>query len=434
MDAPIIGIIGFVAALVLILFRVPVAIAMGLVGAIGFGVVNGFDSVGFIMGAAPFESVFPYTLSVVPLFLMMGVFAARAGLSTSLFRGVNAFIGHFKGGLAMASIGACAGFGAICGSSLATAATMCRVALPEMRRHGYDDRLSSAAIAAGGTLGVLIPPSILLVIYGLLTEQSIGRLFAAALIPGLLATFLYMAAVAVQVWRKPELAPASERMPWRARWGTLHEIWPVVGLFVLVIGGIYAGLFSPTEAAAIGAFGAMVLAWAKKAMTGTVFKECLRETAQLTGMIFLILIGAAVFNYFIETTNLPHLLIGAVEEAGMSPMAVLLVLMLFYIVLGCFMDALSMILLTVPFVFPLIAALGLDPIWFGVLLVTVAELGLITPPVGMNLFVIQGVAGNMRLETVARGVVPFLVADIVRLALLILIPTITLWLPSLTAF
>lgn len=434
MEASTIGILGFVIALLLILVRVPVAIAMGLVGAIGFGIINGFDSVAFVMGAAPFESVFPYTLSVVPLFLMMGVFASHAGLSSSLFRGVNAFVGHFKGGLAMASIGACAGFGAICGSSLATAATMCRVTLPEMRRHGYDDSLSSAAIAAGGTLGVLIPPSILLVIYGLLTEQSIGRLFAAALIPGLLATLLYMGAVAVQVRRNPELGPAARKYSWSERFETLREIRAVVGLFALVIGGIYIGLFSPTEAAAVGAFGAIVMAVARKAITKSVFWECMRETAQMTGMIFLILIGAAVFNYFIETTNLPQLLISAVGEAGLSPITVLLLLMVFYIILGCFMDALSMILLTVPFVFPLISALGLDPIWFGVLLVTVAELGLITPPVGMNLFIIQGVAGNMRLETVAKGVVPFLIADIIRLAILILIPGLVLWLPSITAF
>lgn len=434
MEASTIGVVGFIAALLLILLRVPVAIAMGMVGAIGFGVVNGFDSVAFIMGAAPFESVFPYTLSVVPLFLMMGVFAAHAGLSSSLFRGVNAFVGHFKGGLAMASIGACAGFGAICGSSLATAATMCRVALPEMRHHGYDDRLSSAAIAAGGTLGVLIPPSILLVIYGLLTEQSIGRLFAAALIPGILATLLYMGAVAVQVRRNPTLGPAAERFSWAERFATLRDIWPVIALFTLVIGGIYIGLFSPTEAAAVGAFGAVLLAFARKALTKLVFVECLRETAQITGMIFLILIGAAVFNYFIETTNLPQLLIGIVENRGLSPIVVLLLLMLFYVVLGCFMDALSMILLTVPFVFPLIAALGLDPIWFGVLLVTVAELGLITPPVGMNLFVIQGVAGDMPLETVARGVIPFLVADIIRLAILVMVPALALWLPSVMTF
>lgn len=431
MSDPVFGLLGFAVALGLILLRVPVAIAMGVVGGVGYAILNGWNAMWFIMGSGPFEAVFPYTLSVVPLFLMMGVFAAHAGLSTSLFRGVNAFMGHFKGGLAMASIGACAGFGAICGSSLATAATMCRVALPEMRRFGYDDRLASAAIAAGGTLGVLIPPSILLVIYGLLTEQSIGQLFMAALIPGALATALYMLAVAVQTRLNPEMGPAAERHNWADRGRTLLEIWPVILLFVLVIGGIYAGFFSPTEAAAVGAFGALLLAWLRRQLSGRVFRDCLIETAEITGMIFLILIGASVFNYFIETTSLPQLLIATVEAWQLSPFVVLILIMIFYVVLGCFMDSLSMILLTVPFVFPLVAALGFDPIWFGVLLVTVAELGLITPPVGMNLFVIQGVAKDLKLETIVRGVVPFLVADLVRLAILLAFPGITLWLPRL---
>jgi len=430
MEPATLGIVGFGVTLLLILFRVPVAIAMGVVGAIGFGLVNGWTSVGFVMGSAPFEAVFPYSLSVLPLFLMMGVFAARAGLSTSLFRGVNAFIGHLRGGLAMATVGACAGFGAICGSSLATAATMGRVALPEMRRHGYADSLAAASIAAGGTLGVLIPPSVLLVIYGLLTEQSIGALFMAALLPGLLATLLYMAAVWVQTGLEPDLAPRADRHSWAERARTLLDIWPVALLFAVVIGGIYAGLFSPTEAAAVGAFGAVALALLRGGFTAPMFGACIAETAEITGMIFLILIGSAVFNYFIETTGLPHLLIESVEAARLTPLAVLILLMAFYVVLGCFMDALSMILLTVPFVFPLIASLGIDPIWFGILLVTVAELGLITPPVGMNLFVIQAVDRSLTLQTVVRGVLPFLAADMVRLALLIAFPGLTLFLPG----
>lgn len=434
MSDPVIGLLGFLATLVLIGFGVPVAIAMGVVGAVGFGLLNGWDAVGFIMGGAPFEATFPYTLSVVPLFLMMGVFAAHAGLSGSLYQGVNAFVGHMRGGLAMASIGACAGFGAICGSSLATAATMCRVALPEMRRHGYDDSLASASIAAGGTLGVLIPPSILLVIYALLTEQSIGALFAAALIPGVIGTFLYMAAVWVQVRRKPHLGPAGKRYSWSERLTTIRAIWPVALLFVVVIGGIYLGFFSPTEAAAVGAFGALVLAWGRGALTRRVLRQCFQETAEITGMIFLILIGSAVFNYFIETAGLPQLLVGQVEALGLSPMAVMLLIMLFYIVLGCFMDALSMILLTVPFVVPMVATLGFDLVWFGVIIVTVAELGLITPPVGMNLFVIQGVASDLRIQTIVKGVVPFLAADVVRLAILIAFPALVLWLPRLAGF
>jgi tripartite ATP-independent transporter DctM subunit len=425
MSAPLIGLLGFAVTLLLILLRVPVAIAMGVVGAVGFGVLNGFFGVAFVMGSSPFEAVFPYSLSVVPLFVMMGVFAAHTGLSQSLYRAVHAFVGHLRGGLAMATIGACAGFGAICGSSLATAATMCRVALPEMRRHGYDDRLASASIAAGGTLGVLIPPSILLVIYGLLTETSIGKLFLAGIVPGLLATGLYMAAVAVQMARRPELGPAGARSPWAAR-----DVWGTALLFLLVIGGIYRGWFSPTEAAAVGALGAFLIALLLGRMSRAVLLASAHETVQTTGMIFLILIGASVFNYFIETAGLPQLLVGWVEEAGLPRYAVLLIVMAFYIVLGCFLDSLSMILLTVPFVFPLTAALQFDPVWFGILLVTVAEIGLITPPVGMNLFVIQGTAGDLRLETIVRGIGPFLIADLIRLLVLIALPQLVLWLPA----
>ena len=434
MDGPLLGVAGFLAAILLIFLRVPVAVAMGLVGAAGFGITNGFFAVGFVMSSAPFEAVFPYSLSVVPLFVAMGVFAAHAGLSAALFNGVNAFVGGWRGGLAMASIGACAGFGAICGSSLATAATMCRVAFPEMRRRGYDRSLAAAAVAAGGTLGVLIPPSILLVIYGLLTQQSIGALFAAAILPGLLATALYMAAVRVALWRRPELAPPGERRDWPTRFATLREVWPVGLLFLVVIGGIYAGLFSPTEAAAVGAAGALLLAWARRQLSARVLADCIVETARITGMIFLILVGAAVFNYFVETSGLPQAMVGWIEASGMTPLAVMLALLLFYILLGCFMDSLSMILLTVPLVFPLVTAIGYDPVWFGVIVVTAAELGLITPPVGMNLFVIQGTVPGLRLATIVRGLPPFLAADVLRLLLLLAFPGLALALPRLLGF
>jgi tripartite ATP-independent transporter DctM subunit len=428
-SGPFIGLFGFAAALVLILLRVPVGIAMGVVGVGGFAFVTSWRRTEFILGIAPFEAVFPYSLSVVPLFVMMGAFAARAGLSKSLYDAVNAFIGHARGGLAMATIGACAAFGAVCGSSLATVATMGRVAMPEMRRHGYHDRLAAASVAAGGTLGVLIPPSIILVIYGLLTETSIGGLFMAALIPGLLGTLLYILAIYVETRINPELGPGAPRQDWPARMRALSKVWAVGLLFFLVIGGIYLGWFSPTEAAAVGAFGAFAFALLQGRMTGGVFIECTIETVRTTGMIFLILIGAALFNYFIEISGLPRLLVGSIQEMGLSPFTVLLVIMLFYVVLGCFMDALSMILLTVPFVFPVVSAMGFDPIWFGILLVTVAEIGLITPPVGMNLFVIQGVAPGLRQATVIRGILPFFAADMVRLGLLLAFPAIVLWLP-----
>lgn len=430
MAAPIVGMLGFALTLALILLRVPVAVAMALTGIGGFWWLNGWSGVSFILGAAPFEAVFPYNLSVVPLFILMGVFAAQAGLSRSLYDAVNAFTGHARGGLAMATIGACALFGAICGSSLATSATMCQVALPQMRRHGYDDRLATASIAAGGTLGVLIPPSVILVLYGLLTETSIGQLFVAALLPGLLATFLYMAAIWVQVRRKPELGPASERHSWRERFTVLGRVWSVLLLFLLVIGGMYLGWFSPTEAAAVGALGAFVMALLSGQLNRENFFESIWQTAQTSGMIFLILVGAGLFNYFIETSNLPYYLVSTINDAGLAPFTVLVLVVVFYIGLGCVMDALSMVLLTIPFIFPMISALDYNPVWFGIIVVTVAEIGLITPPVGMNLFVIQGAAGDVRQSTIFRGIMPFLVADVVRIVILIAIPAISLWLPS----
>ena len=431
MSSEMIGISAFFILFGLIAIRVPIAIAMGMVGVVGGIIINGYDSTAFIMGSVPFESIFPYSLSVIPLFILMGVFSARAGLSRALYDAVHAFIGHYKGGLAMATIGACAAFGAICGSSLATAATMCRVAMPEMRRRNYDDGLASATVAAGGTLGILIPPSVIMAIYAILTEQSIGRMFAAALIPGLLATGLYMLAIRIRTARNPALGPADTRVDWKLRFVAMFNVWPVVLLFGIVIGGIYAGWFSPTEAAAIGAIGAFLLALSRRQLNYKIFLGCLSETANTTAMIFLILIGTSVFNYFIETTGLPQSLVSYVRGLGWHPYLILILLVVFYIILGCFMDALSMILLTLPFVFPLTTTLGFDPIWFGIIIISVVEVGLITPPVGMNLFVILASTPGLRLQTISRGVVSFLLADVMRLALIILFPALSLWLPAL---
>lgn len=431
MSGGMIGFLGFLVVLALILVRIPVGIAMGMVGIGGYYLLHSWRGTQFVIGVASFEAVFPYTLSVVPLFILMGVFAAHAGLSRALYEAVYAFIGRRRGGLAMATVGACAGFGAVCGSSLATVATMGRVALPEMRRRGYDDRLAAGSIAAGGTLGVLIPPSIILVIYALMTEQSIGALFMAALLPGVLGTLLYIGAIWVQVTWNPALGPAGEGFSLAEKLRALKEVWAIALLFALVIGGIYRGWFSPTEAAAVGAFGAFALAVARRRLTWKVLVDCMTETASTSGMIFLILIGAGLFNYFVETSGLPHQLVGFFETLGWHPFFVLLLLLAFYVALGCLMDSLSMILLTVPFIFPLVVALGFDPIWFGIVLVTVVELGLITPPVGMNLFIMQGVARDLRITQVVRGIVPFLLADLLRLALLILFPALALWLPTM---
>jgi tripartite ATP-independent transporter DctM subunit len=424
------GVLGFAAVLALIVLRVPVAIAMGVVGALGYGLVNGWSTLGFVLGRAPFESVFPAGLTVVPLFVMMGVFAAYGGLSKSLYGAVTAFIGHLRGGLAMATIGACAVFGAVCGSAIATAATMGRVAMPEMRRMNYDDRLASACVAAGGTLGVMIPPSILFVIYGLMTEQSIGKLFAAGILPGILGMLLYMAAVRWATRRNPALGPAAPRADWHARLQAIKGVWKVALLFAVVLGGMYNGFFSPTEAAAVGAFGAVAISLLGREMDRAGFFSAVRETALTTGMIFTILIGAGIFNYFIDSTGLTDKLIAAVKETGWNRWSIMFLLMLMYIVLGALMDELAMMLLTVGPVFKLIVALGFDPIWFGVMFVTVCEIGMIAPPVGINLFVIQAVA-QVPLGTVVRGISPFIAADCVRMLIIALVPGLATWLPSL---
>lgn len=430
MTGPAIGVLGFAAVLVLIALRVPVAIAMGTVGALGYGLVNGWASLPFVLGRAPFDSVFPATLSVLPLFIMMGIFSAHGGLSRSLYGTVAAFVGHLRGGLALATIGACAAFGAVCGSAIATAATMGRVALPEMRRLHYDDRLASASVAAGGTLGVMIPPSILLVIYGLMTEQSIGKLLAAGILPGILGAALYMLAVRFATARDPRLGPPAARVPWRGRIAELGNVWSVALLFFVVLGGMYFGFFSPTEAAAVGAFGAVLLSWLSGKLTRGGFFEAVKETAATTGMIFMILIGAAIFNYFIDTAGLTDSLIGWVKDLGWNRWAVMAALMLMYIVLGALMDELAMMLLTVGPVFKLVTALGFDPIWFGIMFVTVCEIGMIVPPVGINLFVIQSVSG-LALATIVRGIVPFVAADCVRLLAIALVPALATWLPSM---
>ena len=423
------GILGFAAVLALIALRVPVAIAMGVVGAIGYGLVFGWSTLGFVLGRAPFESVFPASLTVVPLFIMMGVFAAYGGLSRSLYSLVTALIGHWRGGLAMATVGACAVFGAVCGSAIATAATMGRVAMPEMRRMGYDDRLASASIAAGGTLGVMIPPSILLVIYGLMTEQSIGKLFAAGILPGLLGMVLYMLAIRVWTAKRPSLGAAMPRSGGAERRRALFQVWPVLLLFGVVLGGMYAGFFSPTEAAGVGAFGAVVVSFVVGKMKRADFFRAVEETATTTGMLFMILIGAGIFNYFISATGLTDDLIQAVKDTGFSPWTIMLLLMVMYFILGALMDELAMMLLTVGPVFKLIVALGFDPIWFGVMLVTVCEIGMILPPMGINLFVIQSIA-NLPLGTIVRGIFPFVAADTIRLAIIALIPALATWLPG----
>jgi tripartite ATP-independent transporter DctM subunit len=360
----------------------------------------------------------------------MGNFVSRAGLSQELFRAAYAFIGHWRGGLAMSTIVACAGFGSICGSSIATAATMARVAYPSMRQFGYSDALACGAIASGGTLGILIPPSVIMVIYALMTEVNIGAMFAAGLIPGVLATLLLMAAVAWQTWRDPKSGPRGERTPWPERLRAFQGVWGVIVLFVVVMGGIYGGVFTATEGASIGAFGAFVFALARRALTWRTLVDVLVESSRTTAMLFGILIGALIFANFVNFTSMPDDLKNFVSQFQLHPMAVIVAICAIYVLLGTAMEELSMILLTVPVLFPLVVHLGFDPIWFGILVVVVVEIGLISPPVGMNLFVLRTLLPHVSTMTIYRGVAPFVVADVIRLAILIAFPVISTWLPG----
>ncbi len=427
------ALLGLAAMMVLAFVRVPIALAMGIVGIVGYAYMRDWNwMVAFATAQTKiYETGRNYTLSVVPLFILMGNLVTRAGMSQELFRAAYAFIGHLRGGLAMATVTACAGFGAICGSSIATAATMAKVAYPSMKRLGYSDALSTGSIAAGGTLGILIPPSTIMVIYGIITETNIGKLFAAGILPGILATFLLCLAIAYTTWRDPQAGPRGERATWAERWTAFKGVWAVVALFALVMGGIYFGVFTATEGAAIGATGALVFALARKALTWKSLYASLVESARTTSMLFMILIGALMFAEFVNITTMPKDLTGFVAQFRLHPIVVVAAIMAIYVILGTAMEELSMILLTLPVFFPIIVQLGFDPIWFGVLIVVVVEIGLISPPVGMNLFVLSTLIPEVQTRTVFRGVIPFVVVDIIRLAILVAFPAISLYLPSL---
>ncbi|MET0506688.1 MAG: TRAP transporter large permease [Burkholderiaceae bacterium] len=421
---------GLAVMFVLSALRVPIAFAMAIVGFFGLAAIRGWNPALASAATLMYETGFSYTLSVVPLFILMGNFVSRAGLSRELFRAAYAFIGHWRGGLAMSTIVACAGFGSICGSSVATAATMSRVAYPSMKEYGYSDSLAAGAIAAGGTLGILIPPSVIMVIYSLMTEVNIGEMFAAGVVPGLVATVFLMLAVAWRTWRDPAAGPPGERTPWPERWRALRGIWGVVVLFAVVMGGIYGGVFTVTEGASIGAFGAFLFALARRALTWPALAQVLVESARTTAMLFAILIGALIFANFVNFTSMPDDLKDAVAAFEVHPLAVIVLICAIYVVLGTAMEELSMILLTVPVLFPLVVHLGFDPIWFGILVVVVVEIGLISPPVGMNLFVLRTLLPQVSTGTLYVGVLPFVVADVVRLAVLIAFPVLSTWLPT----
>lgn len=429
------SLIGFAILLALVFLRMPIAIAMGLVGLVGFGVISGFKPAVSMAGRLVIDTGMDYGLSVVPLFILMGNMVSRSGLARELYSASNAFLGHFRGGLSMATIVACGGFSAICGSSLATAATMAKVAMPPMRHYRYADSLATASIAAGGTLGILIPPSVILVIYGLITESSIGKLFAAGLIPGIIGIVFYLGAVRYAVWRSPEAGPAGERLTWRKRIVALNGVWGTLLLFVIVMGGIYGGVFTPTEAAGIGAGGATLIALFRGSLNLSIAFEVLTDTARTTASLFFILFGALIFSNFVNRAGLPDALIPFVTSFDVSAWGVMLLILLIYIVLGCVFESLSMLLLTVPVFFPLIQSLdfGMSPeevlIWFGIVVVVVTEISLITPPVGLNIFVLNGVLPDVKTSTIFKGVTPFWVADIVRLLLLVFVSGLSLWMP-----
>ncbi len=434
MDPLLLAGLSFPALLLLIFLRVPIGLAMLALGLLGSWVIHG--SAGPLlnqMKTLVYGQFSNHSMSIVPLFLLMGQFATLGGMSRALFKAAEAFLGHRRGGVAMAAIGACAGFGAICGSSLATAATMGQVALPELRRAGYSGALCTGTLAAGGTLGILIPPSIVLVIYAMLAEQNIASMFAAAFVPGILAAIGYMVVIAIHVRVVPGAASPTAPMPWRARLLALAAVWPVLLIFVVVIGGIYGGVFTPTEGAAVGAAATGLQAWWRGGLQRREVFAAFEATASASAMVFMIVLGAAAFNTFLALSQLPQELASWVGAQGFGPYAVLWAILLFYLVFGCLMDSLSMILLTIPIFFPMVSGLdfGLSPedtaIWFGILVLIVVEVGLITPPVGMNLFLIQSMAADVPILETWRGVVPFVLSDLLRVLLLVAVPSITLF-------
>lgn len=430
MSTNVVALVGFVALFGLMLLRVPVGMAMGLVGVGGFAYLSGSGPALKMVGQTSMRTVTDWNFAVVPLFLLMGSFATTSGMSRELFRAANGFLGHLRGGLGIATIASCGGFAAICGSSVATAATFSRVAYPEMRRYGYPQSFATGVIAAGGTLGIMIPPSTVLAVYGLITQQDIGKLFVAGIIPGIIAVLMYMATITVIGYARPGYLPAGIRASWGERLEGMRNVWATLLLFAFVIGGIYGGLFTPTEAAGMGAAGAFLIGIARRRLSGPDILRSLLEATRTTAAVFTVLIGAILFGYFLTITQTPQKVTEFLTGLGLGRYGVLALILIMYLVLGCLMDALAMIILTVPIIFPVVVALGFDPIWFGVIVVMTVELGLIHPPVGMNIFVIKSVVEDVKISTIFYGVLPFIITDTVRLILLIAFPMLALWLPS----
>jgi C4-dicarboxylate transporter DctM subunit len=436
--APQIGLMMFVAMMVLMALRVPIAAAMFIPGLVGYGLMSDTATMlNFLKGSAV-ARLTVYELSVIPLFLLMGQFATQGGLSRDLFKAAAALVGHVRGGLAMASVLSAGAFGAVCGSSVATSATITQVAYPEMRRHGYQGRLSTASLAAGGTLGILIPPSVPLVVYAILTEQNIAKLFAAAIVPGLLAMLGYLLVIGLYARARPDMAPLTPSLPWAEKWAALLSIWPIVAVFVVVFGGIYGGYFSPTEGAGVGAVLTLWVGFAKKELKSAGMKAALLSTAETTAMVFMIFLGADMMNATLALTEMPKMVALWVSGLPVAPLGIVTAVLILYIVLGCVMDELSMLLLTIPVIFPAVMALDLwglsyehKALWFGILVLMTVSFGLIAPPVGLNVYVVNSLARDVPMGETYRGLMPFLAWDLSRLVVLLMVPTLSLWLVGL---
>jgi tripartite ATP-independent transporter DctM subunit len=427
----IIGALGILSLLILLFIRIPVWAALTLVGFTGNCILSGLHSALSLAGTSAFDASSAYTLSVIPLFVLLGEVASNSRLSADLFNAARLLLSGVRGGLAIATIAASACFGAVCGSSIVTAATMTRIALPEMRKAGYDDRLATGALAAGGSIGILIPPSIILVIYASIAEQSVPKLFAAALLPGILLTALYMVVATGIAIAYPHYAPRMEKASARERWKALAGPWQFILLFIVTIGGIYAGIFSPTEAAAVGAFGSIVLGFLGRRLSWTTLWRSIETSITTSCLLFVIIIGANLFSSFMVQTQFPTMLADGASAMNLSAPVVMIMIVLAYIVMGCFLEGIGMVLITVPVFLPLVVKFGYDPIWFSILVVIVVEVGLIHPPVGMNLFVIQAQAPDVRITSIYRGIVPFLIAPLILIVFLFLFPSLALWLPKL---
>jgi len=430
MSADAVAITGFIVLFALMLLRVPVGMAMGLVGVTGFGYLVGSGPALKLIGQTSMRTVTDYTFGVIPMFLLMGAFVSASGVSRELFRAANTFVGHRKGGLGVATIAACAGFAAISGSSVATAATFSTVAYPEMRRYAYPQSFATGVIAAGGTLGAMLPPSTVLAVYGIITQQDIGKLFVAGILPGLLAISMHIMTIGVIGVARPGYLPSGPKSNWRERLAALRDVWAPLLLFAFVIGGLYGGVFTPTEAGGMGAGGAFLLGVARGRLSRADIRASLLQATRTAAAVFTVLIGALLFGYFLTVTQVPQKVTEFLTGLGVGPYGVLALIMLMYLALGCLMDAMAMIILTVPIIFPVVTALGFDPIWFGVIIVMTVELGLIHPPVGMNVFVIKSVIKDVKFSTIFAGVLPFIVTDLIRLVILIVFPIIATFLPG----